>query len=228
MCEEEESYLPSREVWSLLYSGLDQADAEMQRLPKRYRADLAATGRIVHMARSQFRVPPNVVEFFESVVGETEDEWVRFFIDYNFAKEAVERGAEGVERFHEVVPPARSVTLSERSQRYLEEAVGTYLFGFDGPCIAFCGAALEQVLKERLVEAGEVSEEQLRRDRLSGGELLEFALRTGLLQEREAASRLLHERNRVMHRHLWDRRILRQMALKSLEDLRAVLEGLEA
>lgn len=130
-------------------------------------------------------------------------------------------------RFHEVETPARSAALSTRSQRYLEEALGAYCFGFDGPCIAFCGAALEQVLKERLVEKESVSEEHLRRERLSGGEVLEIAMRIGLLTEREPANRLLHERNRLMHRYLWDERILRQMALKAIQDLRTILDRLE-
>jgi hypothetical protein len=50
--------------------------------------------------------------------------------------------------------------------------VQTFLFGFDAACIAFCGATLEQILKEALIRSKEYAERQLRQERLTGLGLL--------------------------------------------------------
>ena len=46
------------------------------------------------------------------------------------------------------------IATTEVMRAVLREAVHAYLFGFDAPCIAFCGIALERVLKEALVAVG--------------------------------------------------------------------------
>lgn len=228
MGDSEEVSGPEWDVWYHLASGLDEATSEFRVFGEKDQAMLDLLGEAVFHVRSRLttRVASRAPETLAQIYGE---EWVRHAIDLRIAEEAIDRAREGFDRYAEIEPAVITRPLGDRSARYLRQAAMSYVFGFDGPCIAFCGAALEQLLKEHLVEAGCVSEKEIQRRKLSGGEALDQARREGLISSTSMqASRILHERNRVMHRHLWDERIIRQMALQSLKDLTEVLGELDS
>ena len=62
-------------------------------------------------------------------------------------KDMVERGREAVQEMHMLPKVPRWV------DKYMSEAASCYRFGFDLACITLCRSALEEALKDRLIEA---------------------------------------------------------------------------
>jgi hypothetical protein len=219
--DDEEAYGPEFEVWNHLYGGLDIAEMEFAALDEETRNTVEGFGKMIVQLRSSFSHPPELSEwvgFFDRLL---DDAWFRFSAE-------IELGREGVKRFLELRPVFTNYRVGEKAGGYLRQVVDTFLFGFDAACIALCGAALEQVLRELVIAAGIYTEGRINREKPSGHTLLEAAKREGKITGvYDAAKRVLDQRNHVMHRSLWEERIIKGLALQSITDLGRVLAALE-
>jgi hypothetical protein len=122
--------------------------------------------------------------------------------------------------------------LSQRSSSYVKEAVHTYLFGFDAACVAFCGAAVEQQVKDACVRAALYTEYTMRRAEKGGRggmTFLEEANRGGLITETyEVAREILRRRNTVLHRGMDTDEQLSEEAARTLLGMSKVFHELDA
>lgn len=101
------------------------------------------------------------------------------------------------------------------------------MFGFDAACIAFCGATLEQVLKEALIRSGECNERQLRQDRTSPLGLLKKAEEKKLITDSyEAARKVLDGRNLIMHQDIGNEDAVLKRAIENIAALGSTLQEL--
>ena len=101
------------------------------------------------------------------------------------------------------------------------------MFGFDAACIAFCGATLEQVLKEALIRSGECNEKQLRQDRPTALGLLKKAEEKKLITDSyEAARKVFEDRNLIMHQHIGNKDALLKHAIENIAALGSTLQEL--
>ena len=219
-----EHYGPETEVWNHLYSGLDLATMELDALDEASRASVEKAGARIHAARKQHvlsRDQEMWTTLFDVLLS---DPWYRFGAELEFGYECVSRASEALGRFVALQPVLSDAQLGEKATRYLREAIDTYVFGFDAAAIAFCGAVIEQVLKDLVVDHGVYTEARLRRERPSGLALLENAKRANLIKTSyRAAKRALDQRNHIMHKDIWDDRISQGVARGSVADLGTVL-----
>ena len=226
---ENDGYGPGTPVWSHLYSGLDLARMEMDFMDAKTRKSYEGFGELIVKQRLAFAHHPALADwdrFYEELLG---DVWMRFTAELELGRQGIERAAEALDRFRQLRSVFTDYTPSEKSAGYLREAVNTFLFGFDAACIALCGATVEQVLKDVLVDSGEYTAARLAREQPTGLSVLKALERMQRVQElREPAERVLRQRNHVMHRSLWDARIIRNVAAVCLEDLGRVLSSLDA
>lgn len=91
---------------------------------------------------------PGTAEFVD--VSLLENPWVSFAVEVRLLERSSERANAALARYRELEPFLSQLELDEKPLRYVAEARRTYLLGLDAACVAFCGAALEQVLKEVL------------------------------------------------------------------------------
>lgn len=218
---------PRFEVWNHLHSGLDLARMEFEELGEKEKRALERFADLVFARRSKLAGLPEDQEVYELEARLLEDPWFKHAVDLRFAEEAVGRATGALHRYLELRPILTRLQLSERSQTYLAEAVQTFLFGFDAACIAFCGATLEQVLKEALIRSGEYSERQLRQERPTGHTLLKKAEEKKLVGDSyEAAKKVLDERNRVMHQDMRNQDVIQHLALENIAALGSTLQEL--
>jgi hypothetical protein len=134
---------------------------------------------------------------------------------------------ESVSRFRLLAPCFAERPVPERARPYLKEAVSTFVHGFDPACIALCRSTFEQVAKTVLIADGVYSEPQLKRELPTASTLLvRLRQSRGSLASSDAAQRLIGRGNTVLHRHLFDRKVLRQQAADSVSELVAVLSEL--
>lgn len=227
--EESEDYGPEFEVWNHLSSGLDLARMELDALDKQTRQSVEGLAKIIIQNRSSFSHPPALKEWIAFFDGLLDDPWFRFAAELELADAGVDRASGALRRYLELRPVFSEYQVGSKATLYLREVVDTFLFGFDAACIALCGAALEQVLRELAVEFGEYSEARLNRERPTGHTLLEVGKRSGCISSSafDAAKRVLEQRNYVMHRSLWEERIIKSMAVQSITDLGKVLTLLD-
>ena len=218
---------PHFEVWNHLHSGLDLARMEFDDLGEKEKRALEGFAELVFGRRSRLTGLPEDQEIYELEVRLLEDPWFKHAVDLRFAEDAVGRATGALRRYLELRPILTRLQLSERSQTYLAEAVHTFLFGFNAACIAFCGATLEQVLKEALIRSGECSERQLRRELPTGHTLLKKAEEKKLVAESYgAAKKVLDERNRVMHQDMSNQDVIQHLALENIAALGSTLQEL--
>ena len=148
-------------------------------------------------------------------------------MDLIFAEAAIDRAMGVLKRYLKLGPILTRLHLSQRCQTYLTEAVQTFLFGFDAACIAFCGATLEQVLKEALIRSGECNEKQLRQDRTSPLGLLKKAQNKKLIMDSyEAARKVLDGRNLIMHQDIGNEDAVLKRAIETIDALGSTLQEL--
>ena len=153
--------------------------------------------------------------------------WLRHAVELEVASKGIMRATGALERFALLAPRFSQRPMPERAQPYLEEVVSTFLFGFDPACIALCRSALEQVAKALLVERGTYTDARLKREQSTAGTLVEELKRAGLLkQSYDAAKRVIDRGGTVVHRHIFEAKILREQARSSIEDLVDVLATL--
>jgi len=119
---------------------------------------------------------------------------------------------------------------NDRVLKYLREVTSAFLFGFDLASIALCRAALEQVIKELLVEKGHYTWDEIQRSRVELGRRIEFGESAKLLPPSPFASidRLLDAGNTVMHQRPYDDKIRRRKAADCIAALTNVVSELYA
>ena len=150
---------PEFDVWIHLANGLDQARDELSELQKTLGFANAeeVVGRSERKALEDFAdwifsrlsmiaaTSPDdlqrLEEFRNLLRSENAEPWVEFAIDIRFADEGVRRALLALKRHRALRLTWSIVNVSEDARARLGEAVHAYLFGFDAPCIAFCGIA---------------------------------------------------------------------------------------
>lgn len=215
---------PKHTVLAYLGDGLELARMEFDALDDEERAAVEQFGAAIVKARRQFvldddqRIWTNIYKVL------MQDPWHRHAAQIELAWDGINRAQGSLGRFADLEPVLTAYQLSERASAYLRQVVDTYLLEFDAACIALAGATVEHVLRDVLLSTGSFTEGRLRREKPGGLALLENAKREGLITGAyDSAKRVLDERNRVMHKHLWDAKIIRGMALESINHLGAVL-----
>lgn len=215
---------PEFDVWAHLHSGLDQARWELDVLPERARNALAQFGEQLRAQRTGLTTAPE--DRFADLAPESLGvPWLKFAADIAFAEEAIDRGVKALERYGELQPILTRYRLSDRAATYLQEAARAFLFSFDAACIAFCSSALEQTLKDLLIDAQVKTQRDLDRDRSGALRLLDLACGARLLgrESEDAARALITKRNSVMHRSFDS---MKKDALQAIEKLGIVLQEL--
>jgi hypothetical protein len=211
---------PEQTVWSHIQMGLDLANDEFERLPESLRALTQKLGIAVVNVRLHLlhdRSDEDLLEIGERVM---EEQWVRYATEYHLAGEAIQRANQAFDRYITVRPVTVGRQLPEEARSYVREAIRTFMFGFDPACIALCRAALEQVIKDALVARGTFTPAQLRVERPTAGRMLELAKRAGLLQSAYVAAKQVIDRgDTLMHGHVSEPELLRDMARDSIRDL---------
>jgi hypothetical protein len=152
------------------------------------------------------------------------DPWVKFAADIKVAELGVDRAQRALRRYLAVRPVVAQRPVPRRASWYVEEVVNTFAFGFDAACIALCGSALEQVLKERLVEENVYTEPQIRREQPTAATLVAKAKAARVLHDAAtAAERLVKRRNTVLHQFVFDDKVIERQTLDSIDVLLAVI-----
>ncbi len=218
---------PETEVWNHIHTGVDLAEQELDVLPEPLRTVTEKLGKALVELRSDLVVESakeKLVELDEDLLA---NPWIRYAADLHIATEALIRAVHALERYLQIKPVAATERLPEKPKTYVREATQTFVFGFDAACIALCRAALEQMLKERLVSSRTLTAGQLRRNKHTAGSALEYAKRAKLISRTYTAAKAVIDRgDTVMHSHIYDKKILRQLAANSVCDLAAALTEL--
>lgn len=218
---------PEIEVWNHIHTGVDLAEQELDVLPEPLRTITESVGKALVELRSDLVAESAKEELVEADEDLLANPWIRYAADLHIATEALIRAVHALERYLDIKPVAAAERLPENAQTYVREATRTFIFGFDAACIALCRAALEQMLKERLVSSAALTAGQLRRNKHSAGSALENAKRAKLISGTYRAAKAVIERgDTVMHSHIYDKKILRQLAADSVRDLAAALTEL--
>lgn len=215
---------PKFDVWVHLHSDLDHARFELDVLPESARNALEQFGERLRAQRTGLTTAPD--DRFADLPQESlRVPWLKFAADIAFAEEAIDRAVNALQRYVELQPILTRYRLSDRAATYLQEAAHAFLFSFDAACIAFCSSALEQTLKDLLVDAKVVTQRDLDHDRPTAHGLLRRASEARLLgrASEDAARSLITKRNCVMHRSFDG---MKQDALQAIEKLGIVLQEL--
>jgi hypothetical protein len=216
---------PDSDVWNYLRIGLDLARQELDALPLITRDLAEAVAKEVIGSRERLVQTIEGQQFSLDVL--LEEPWFKYAADVELATKGLRRATEGLKRYLELKPILTQYRVPERATPYIRTLSETFVFGFDAPCIAFAGAALEQVLKDALIEAGEYTEPRIRRERPTGETLVAAARRRSLIRETELdAKKLFDQRNRTMHRHIWDDKIITGIAIECIDGFSRVVQEL--
>lgn len=222
-------YDPEFEVWNHLESGLQSARDELRPLEKQVRTALEHLAKAVADTRGVLILPPSKASLLVAESQLLSHPWIKHAIDTEIASEGISRANEALDRYQSLKPATAANALPEPVVRYIKEAAATYLFGFDAACIAFCRAALEQLLKDSLVKKRIYTQPQLRRERPTAGTLLEKAKQAGIIGSGyTAAKRVVERGDQVLHRAIHDGRILKTTAADSVNDLVSVVVAILA
>lgn len=218
-------YAPEFEVWNHLHSGLDLARDELDSLEPETRKTLEALGKVVFLSRTGAASGKLKAEHNALLEDFLREPWFRHVVDISFAEDAITRGQTVLDRYARLRPIWYNYQISDQPIRFVGEAVQTFLFGFDIACIAICGAALEQVLKDTLLARGAIRKGS--HDPLGGRALVDKAKNEKIISKSvDAAKTVIKSRNRVMHRQLKKTLNTSNMALQSVSGLLAVLDEL--
>ncbi|MGH7574552.1 MAG: hypothetical protein ACREM1_05395 [Longimicrobiales bacterium] len=221
---------PEFEVWNHLESGLDLATDELTALASKDRELVSRVGNLLAKLRDDFVISRQDADLAEALEELLSHPWIRHAAEIQIAHGLIGRASHALDRYRDLRPVASALVPDERVRRYLKEAAATFLLGFDAATIAFCGAALEQVLKQVLVARGVIQPSSSDNEWAPPGKkLVDAAVRVRLLvTSEEAARRLLKQRNRVMHRSMSEQSALRGVALTCIQDLAETLRELPA
>jgi hypothetical protein len=220
---------PQFEVWNHLWSAIEQAADEFRSLEPDSRRAVERVGKLIADARVEFVLAASdrvgiLLRIEEEAL---EDPWIRHAAEIEIATLGVDRADGGLKRFLRLRPLAVSQPVPETAKPYLREVIDTYVLGFDAACVALCRATCEQLLRDLLVKAKIYTPGRLRKERPTAGALFINAKRAGLLRSAaRAADRLIRKGDTIMHDFIYDKRILEQQALDSINELAEVISEL--
>jgi hypothetical protein len=127
-------------------------------------------------------------------------QWVRFAVEFILMEQAVDRLQSMVDRYASLRAARIDRPIPEHVRTPLEEIVGLYLWGFDGPATALACSCFEVVAKHALIVTGKATEGQLKRERPGAEELRRTLLREDLLQDQAGEiGYLVRQRNAILH-----------------------------
>ena len=227
MSQKEESLLPTEgpklQVRHHLEAALQCVSMEIDPLSPLARAAVESVATHVVEMRSGLAVDPTIKDALAAHPRIFKDPWFRFGVEAELARMGIAKTAEALERLEAIEPVVSSHEPSERAATYIREVTQTFVFGFDAACIALCGAAIEQLLKQTLLARGVYTERQLKLERPTAGELLK---KVGLKSAGSVAAKALRDRNAIMHKSIWDPRTLRRIAFLCIRAVAGVIEEL--
>ncbi|SRR6266542_313810 len=250
--DDEASKGPEFEVWNHLESGWQQAYDDMARRVGResmrfleafaeaivgLRTDLVLHAEDLPVPKSLAsalpKVSPEQLQRLEGVLADPSvldsNPWLRHAVDLEVAKISMRRAVHALDRFRSLRPVLAAQAVPENARAYMREVVHTYLLGFDAACIALCRACFDQLAKAVLLKAGVFREPDLRKGHLTSLGLLDHLRRGDLIGNAEEPARRLGERgNTIMHRGLYEERVLPTLSLDSIRDLLVVSVALAA
>jgi hypothetical protein len=154
----------------------------------------------------------------------TSNVWMRHAVDLEVAEIGLHRAIHGLDRFKSLTPVLTHQAIPPQARAYLREVVHTYLLGFDAACIALCRACFDQIGKAVLVRSKVLSEAEVRKGHLTTLTLVEKLKQNGLVSGAayDAGRRLGERGNTIMHKGLYEERVLPSLSLDSISDLLAV------
>jgi hypothetical protein len=217
---------PEFEVWNHLWSGIELAIQELDVLESNSRETVERLGKLLAETRTGLTLAAGTDAAAFSQISDmlTDVPWVRHAAEIELATEGIGRTERSLKRYLKLRPIVIRTPIPARAQPYVRELVDTFAFGFDAACIALSRAAMEQVLKDRLLVVGEYTEARLRREKPGPQELIVAAKRRAVLENSfEAAGRVADRGNTVLHSFIYDEKVLQQEALDSISDLLKVL-----
>lgn len=221
---------PEVEVWNHLWSGIDMAVDELAVLDDEDRKFCEGLAKIIASGQAELvlqtgSIAAPFVKVNEELLSDLP--WLRHAVEIEIAVRGISRSEKALKRYLRLRPTVVQRPLPARAQRYIQDVVETFAFAFDAACIALCRASLEQLLREALVGRGVYTEKRLRRERPTAGALLANAKREGLLHKSYAAAeRVVSKGDTVMHQHLYEERVLEQLAFDSVTELLQVVSEL--
>ena len=212
------------DVWAHIERGLETASESLRALG----AETEDGAAWYHFdARATMVLPEDFKPALDTAPETLEDPSLHLAFDIQVLRDVLPRAKGALERYREL-PIVFVDGFWDFPGDYLREVVTTYTLGLDASCIALSGAAFEQLLRVALVQKNVLNEAGPQDRTPALGKMISLAERNGLLAEgNPEVKRLVDKRNRLMHRHIWDEKILRGMALASVNDLAAVLQHLD-
>lgn len=234
---------PEFEVWNLLEAGLQMAYDDMARQLQpgtmkfwQLLAKQLIAMRLQPMLSSDTsNIPDELLAFipkiseadWSEVLLELRDRpiegwspWLRHVVDLEVATIGVGRASEGLERYGRISPRLVLHPIPEKASAYVAEVVQTYLMGFDAACIALCRACFEQIAKAVLVKAKVMTEGEIRSNQPTAATLLAKLKQSKLIASAVLpAERLSQRGNQIMHKGLYEKRILPALSLASIDEL---------
>jgi hypothetical protein len=148
--------------------------------------------------------------------------FLRHAIDLEVAGMSIGCANAGFRRIALLAPTLINQQIPDKAGAYLREVVHTFLMGFDPACIALCRGCFEQLCRACLLKGKCLTQGELRKPQTALG-LLNHLKRAKLISHSaDAAERLARRGNEIMHKGLYEEKILPQLSLASINDLVAV------
>jgi hypothetical protein len=242
MSNEERPEGPEFEMWIHLESGLDIAEDDMRRqvsekefefwdaLAKQLLALrvglIVNPNSITESAALKRLVPHATPEVWQQILLSLDEDpstwspWLRHAVELRIAGSGVGRAEEALQRYSKLRAAIVGREVPEKASRYLQEVLQTYLFGFDAAAIALACSVFEQMARHTLTALGLVTEPELRRDQPTADGLRIRLRQHDLLGAADtAAQRLIERRNSVLHKGLFDDRIMPTLSRDSVKEL---------
>jgi len=239
---------PEAEVWNHLESGWQQAYDDMARQVGQETMDVfeAIANAIVSLrtdlvlSQDSLPIPKALSEVFPEWSSDQlqklaakllkepsaadSNVWMRHAVDLEVAGIGLQRAVAALDRFKSLTPVLTHQAIPPQARAYVREVVHTYLLGFDAACIALCRACFDQLAKAVLVKTKVLTEGEVRKGQLTTLTLVEHLKRNGLLGAGayDAGRRLGERGNAIMHKGLYEERVLPSLSLDSISDLLAV------
>jgi hypothetical protein len=240
---------PDFEVWNWLESGWQQAYDDMARQsPPRPMAFYEAVADGVFNLKTSLFIAPgsepissafasefpqfsraDEIEILSSIAANYPNlnVWIKHAIELEVASRGIARATIALERFESLLVEILRRPIPDKALPYVRELVHTYLFGFDAAAIALARSTFEQLGKVVLTAKGIYSEPQLRRERPTAGTILERLKQAGCVSSAySSASRLVGRGDVLLHRGMYEDKVLGTLALDSIRELVEVVREL--
>jgi hypothetical protein len=249
MSTADESSGPEFEVWNHMESGLQMARDDLanslpgddrrlyEALAQQFvglRFGVVVTPEDVpdspFLRENYPQIKPDVLERFVRQLPndpKTWDPFLRHAVEIEIAERSIDRMYNALDRYTRLAGVLVRRSIPERVRPYLREVSETYLFGFDPACIALACSSFEQVAKVALVAVGATTDARLKREKPNAEGLRHLLHAEGLIRDSDPhVQRLINKRNTVLHRGMFDEKVLPQLSLDSIAELAAVCSEL--